>query len=1320
MNNRKLLGILLGLLAPFVTLAQGSLTFNGNSGFIFFACGNTPNTPTIDLDYTITVGDPQNCGCSVHRDLRFRLVDGNGDEVDQQFSPALTTSANITYNLTFTVPNAPESYTVQLWEGETGWNGMNCDVACAENNHLSNSNTVTLVHPNATNLNLNYTGATYAFSNGIHQICSGSPKTVSTNGCETQFRPLIERLDANGNSFSTPDYVAQGNFTFATTDGFDFNSMGYTFLNNTNYRLILHTFFPMATHSIKIHNTNTQTISTSNYSVCTGNNITMTATGASNLVWNPSTYLSGGNTGSSVTAVNPSNSIQYTVSSTDNCVVPATALLTVNQTPTIDVSSNPTDVCDNATPLQLQAAAVPTGGTGVWTGSSCAVTSAGVFDPIGNGCNVSGWSYSYGFSSMTYTYTTAQGCQASESFSLTYHKPSDLDLTTVNACFNSATGSASIAPTGNGPFSIPSWNVPAGSSPVYSNASKDVEGLATGSGTVSVVDDDGCTNSESFTIGEHGKVIVNATVVADALCSPSSWSNQYGEADITFSGGAGAPYYMSIDGGSAFGPVSSTYTINPTGEPHSVTIEDVQGCQGTVNFTVNSQNDLDFASGYPQSTDATCVGLNNGSIDIQLTGGTPNYTYKWNPGSGNVTQSSNQYTISGLATSPHDYWVTVTDQNGSCTIIAGPYNIGETNPALWDVDFTGITPPTCNGIPDGEITGTFNGVNMSPYTYNWGSGQNTATLSDLPDGNYSLTMTDFMGCKETGVYSLVSAGPEDWQKVTGGNNGPIKDEPVAMAIDASGNVYMAGNFKGQTMFDGQPIVAGANANGDQGIFIVKYDECGIMQWVVNSDFDQVPQDFEVADITLLGNHVFLLGKQQGLGSFRFAGVPASNVSTTNRWFMLKVNQNTGVMTNNRGLNSNLSGADQIYDMEVHCSNNRFYLAGRDGGTNAATVYRVNFGNGNVFTLLQDQAGTPNSEFRDIEFDDANGVLYAVGTMYADAEFSGNAINTMYLTSSSDAFVVRGTMTGCANWTYTHQTHSGITGDLATGLSLEWDDDQMLYITGNYQGILSNWNNLSTGMNNAYILKLKEADLGFKWSSDVNETMGIQWANSNDLSIDEDGNIMVVGTFQGDNIEITSGSFQDDSPGNNSTTALWLASFDPNQDLNWTLSAKCTSGSDPASGVALVSGSSSSYASGIFQHNLELEMVAGSLTHHNAGTFTDAGFVLRFGEAYTGITGQFYKKGDDLSSSEIQDVNEELSIYPNPSSGQINIQWPESLSGETVTLSMTDVSGKIVEQWVRVAQGSQLETLSIDNLEAGTYFLEMRLEERSWRSTVIKY
>ena len=62
---------------------------------------------------------------------------------------------------------------------------------------------------------------------------------------------------------------------------------------------------------------------------------------------------------------------------------------------------------------------------------------------------------------------------------------------------------------------------------------------------------------------------------------------------------------------------------------YSVTITDTFGCTAEANTTINEPNDLTVTI---QATDATCSGLDNGSLVPTVSGGTPPYSFSWNDG----------------------------------------------------------------------------------------------------------------------------------------------------------------------------------------------------------------------------------------------------------------------------------------------------------------------------------------------------------------------------------------------------------------------------------------------------------------------------------------------------------------------------------------------------------------------------------------------------------------------------------------------------------------------------------------------------------------
>lgn len=137
--------------------------------------------------------------------------------------------------------------------------------------------------------------------------------------------------------------------------------------------------------------------------------------------------------------------------------------------------------------------------------------------------------------------------------------------------------------------------------------------------------------------------------------------------------------------------------------------------------------------------DATCGG-SDGSIDIDIQDAALPYTVLWD--SGQTTED-----LTGIPAGT--YTVTVTDGNGCQsqeTFIVN--NIGSLSIASTSI------PASCFGGSDGAIDITPAG-GQAPYSFLWSSGQTTEDITSLTAGDYTVTMTDQMGC----VFSqLISVG----------------------------------------------------------------------------------------------------------------------------------------------------------------------------------------------------------------------------------------------------------------------------------------------------------------------------------------------------------------------------------------------------------------------------------------------------------------------------------------------------------------------------------------------------------------------------------
>ncbi|HRD40544.1 MAG TPA: hypothetical protein PLC65_18080, partial [Bacteroidia bacterium] len=88
---------------------------------------------------------------------------------------------------------------------------------------------------------------------------------------------------------------------------------------------------------------------------------------------------------------------------------------------------------------------------------------------------------------------------------------------------------------------------------------------------------------------------------------------------------------------------------------------DAQGCIRNASVTINSATDLTLT---PTVTQPSCT-VNNGSIVVAVTGGTPTYTFAWLPAGSTATLSN---------IGPGNYTVTVTDNSGCSKTLTFPIN----------------------------------------------------------------------------------------------------------------------------------------------------------------------------------------------------------------------------------------------------------------------------------------------------------------------------------------------------------------------------------------------------------------------------------------------------------------------------------------------------------------------------------------------------------------------------------------------------------------------------------------------------------------------
>lgn len=314
--------------------------------------------------------------------------------------------------------------------------------------------------------------------------------------------------------------------------------------------------------------------------------------------------------------------------------------------------------------------------------------------------------------------TDVNGCTATVSSSIS--EPDALSLSASSndvSCNGANDGSASANVSGGtAPYNY-AWNNGATSS--------SIQGLSAGDYSVTVTDANGCSAVEQASVTEPIALSASASST-NVNCNGAS----SGSLSASASGGT-APYSYQWSNGATSASVSGISAGN-----YGVTITDANGCIATASASVSEPVALVPSA---IAVDASCYGVNNGSVDLSVSGGTGVYDYAWSNGA--TTED-----IFGLSTG--NYAVTVTDANGCmATALA---NVGaqyaiETSIFTMDVN--------CSGGNDGSVSLVVAG-GSTPYSYLWSNGGTDDNISNLSAGAYSVVVTDMNGCSASSFTSV--------------------------------------------------------------------------------------------------------------------------------------------------------------------------------------------------------------------------------------------------------------------------------------------------------------------------------------------------------------------------------------------------------------------------------------------------------------------------------------------------------------------------------------------------------------------------------------
>ncbi len=267
-------------------------------------------------------------------------------------------------------------------------------------------------------------------------------------------------------------------------------------------------------------------------------------------------------------------------------------------------------------------------------------------------------------------------------------------------------------------------------------------GLSPGGYVVQVTDALGqFVSSNTYTVGEPDPITISgATIINETSAGCDGGVNI-----MNVQGGNGGYTYLWSNGDISqdLGPVCAG--------SYQLTITDVNGCT----FVSDEYEIIKIISYTFTVTNVGCFGESNGSIDLDVLGGVPPYTYVWTDSNGTVIPGQNGPTLTNQPAG--EYGVMITDAVGTSLPNVNMITIGEPTSAL-EVTSTLTVQPTPIDCEGGEITITVEGGTPG-YQYAWTNQNganvgNTASVTGLIGGMYTAVITDANGCTTTAEVEL--------------------------------------------------------------------------------------------------------------------------------------------------------------------------------------------------------------------------------------------------------------------------------------------------------------------------------------------------------------------------------------------------------------------------------------------------------------------------------------------------------------------------------------------------------------------------------------
>jgi large repetitive protein len=304
------------------------------------------------------------------------------------------------------------------------------------------------------------------------------------------------------------------------------------------------------------------------------------------------------------------------------------------------------------------------------------------------------------------------------------------------ACNSGQTGTIDLTVSGGyGNANTYSWSTANGSGIIQ--GAEDQHTLSAGTYAVTVTYGGVCSKSYWYTLDQPTAITLVSTISDYGTGNTSCYGSSDGKISITPNGGTSSYSYLwSTADGKIVSPTLQNQDSLIAGN-YDIEITDANLCKFNHTFTLVQPASIQINF---ETTLASCISGNDGSIIAHVIGGTPGYIYKWSNG-------STSQKIEGLQVG--NYSLMVIDQH-----LCIAYDIDTVRPPTPLTISPSVTSNyngqniSCNGATDARVSLNVTGGKL-PYRFRWSNGDTTQNLTNVGANTYTVIIYDKNNCQGT-------------------------------------------------------------------------------------------------------------------------------------------------------------------------------------------------------------------------------------------------------------------------------------------------------------------------------------------------------------------------------------------------------------------------------------------------------------------------------------------------------------------------------------------------------------------------------------------